>query len=497
VWFAIFLWAGALLAEDASVDTPARKEWRGDALEIFLAGQLAGVSDVDACVRRVVAGVRMGKRGLPQEIISQLNGALVEVGKTKGRLQVVIEDEGDYTELPGFSSEDVEILKSGMAGAGAAIVDLQKSNWRLVDGAFAEDDKLSKSARVVRVVLSEFNSSDGTFLCVKPKSSGFAESGRLKASELSLSGVAYVWASASWIPDAEGNVSLPDGFRYERTLIIPTKFAFLALPNIKQLPRGICTAAASINILSYLDPTIKLDQEGLFSLFNNKRAGATIEQVIGGLKNVGFEVLPVSKSLSDKECLAKVQASLDSNHPVLCATRTHMLTIIGYNSDEKNVLVWDQRQRGPNLEDGRPKGSYTVSESSLSSKFSVILLVRKAYDKPSMAEEEALRPIIGSLDGIQKHTLVNSNSGSEADRRFAARAVPEQITALLNAGRSVLVHTGKGEAVRVDPPFAEPLVGYVFPEGVQKPVSFNALTRAVTIAEGVYFSLPAPTSVPH
>ena len=63
--------------------------------------------------------------------------------------------------------------------------------------------------------------------------------------------------------------SVPADFHYEKTVIVPGIFVFLSLPFEKQMLKGVCAAASVLNIVRYMEPTIDLNQEEMFGLYNN------------------------------------------------------------------------------------------------------------------------------------------------------------------------------------------------------------------------------------
>ena len=469
------------------------EEIKGDAMEAFLVESLL-VSDrsKDAIndAERTVAALKLGAQALPQATLANLNGTLMKRDGVKGHFQVMIDGEADHRSTPGFASGDLETLKTALAVSGrSAIVELSKSEWSLKDGTFAAEKKLKKGGAPETVLLSGYREETDSFLCRKSKN-GQGIFGRISSADLALCGTAMALAKVTWREDDKTEAILPPDFHYDKTLIIPGQFAFLAVPFIKQLPRGICTAAATVNVLSYIDPDLNMDQEEIFQLFNDQRSGATSSQMLGGLENLGFEYefIP-SGSLKAKDLVAKIQASLDAGRPVIITQPRHALTMIGYDNSEKALIAWDQRGRVPGHPDFLPKGGFLIPYAGASKQIMDVFFVRKAFEKPSREEEERILAMLPEVADIQRHTLVNSNEGREKDSGFARHALPQTIKSLARRNRTLLIFNGKTGIIQVTPVEEEGGYSCIYlPEKQHEKRTSHTISREILDEGGTFFS---------
>jgi len=74
------------------------------------------------------------------------------------------------------------------------------------------------------------------------------------------------------LPFDKGDTKIPDGFTWDRTVIIPGKFAFLNIPFIKETKAGTCVGASSINVVRYLKPEYLLSNPEHFRLITGREA---------------------------------------------------------------------------------------------------------------------------------------------------------------------------------------------------------------------------------
>jgi len=463
---------------------------KGDALQAFLSAPVAdawgGDSEAKGAARRAVDSLSFDDTVLPQKSLSALSGSIIKHGKTKGTLRVVIEAEVDHRDTPGFSQDDIRVLTEALSDSDKiAVVELVKRTWSEADGRFREDKQLAKTVPE-KVLVSNFE--NGSFLCRRWK--GKAVIARLSVKDLQQGGTAFVLADVDWLEDNPNPVVLPSDFHYDKTLILPGQFAFLALPFEKQLPMGVCVAASALNVVKFIDPDFNLEQKELFALYNGGRSGATLPQLIGGLENVGYQTEYIAtNSLRTNELVAKICASLDVGQPMVVFQPGHALTLIGYNKSTKKAFVWDQRAKGPKSKIGLPPGGTEVSLMALPNKFSHIFFIRKADEKPSREEADFLAGFIGSTAGILKHSLINSNEREESLRRYARHALPQKIAAEMRSGRTLLVPEGKKRLVTVAPKDKEPFETCTLPEKKIEEMSLSSLTRLILASDGTFYSL--------
>jgi len=472
---------------------------KGTALEAFLMDSLRkslpDAPDADKAAVRAAGDLKPNEANLPQDVLSSLSGTRVKIGQTKGSLMVHIEDEIDHREMPGFSNENIETLQTALSAADKpAVVELLKKDWKLENGVFRKEKKPPKNAReTARVTVLLSNYGNGTFQCRKTKAGGTPEIGRLHEDDLRLGGTAFVLATVEWTPECLNPVTLPADFRYDKTLVLPGQFAFLALPFQKQGKGGICVAASALNVVSYIDPGFNLEQRELFALYNGGKSGATLTQLIGGLGNVGFETeYLATKSVATKELMSKIRAGLDAGRPMVIFQPGHALTLIGYNKPNRTLIVWDQRAHRPGTPDYLPRGGFEVTESAFASRFSHIFFIRKADDKPGREEEEKLVAFLGGTSRFLKHTLANANQREERLDQYARHAGMPNVTALLRAGRTVFILKGKKELISIPPQESETFQATILPSGEPAALSRASVIRAILDAGGVFYSSANP-----
>ena len=481
--------------EPATTPEPAANEPRTGAIETFLTQALAeawaDLPDAQNAASHAVKSFKSNPTQLPQKTFADLNGKIVKKGQAKGYLQVSISKESNHHETPGFPSDDMELLKTELVGDSTAIVEIVKRDWILEKGSYRKEDKFKK-ANETTILLSDYKSDSDTFLCRHTKPGKPPEFGRLSANDVALGGTALLIASVDWQDETQKPTALPSDFHYDKTLILPGSFAFLAVPFEKQLPKGVCVAASTLNVITYIDPDLKIKQLELFSQFNGNNAGATGPQLLKGLENIGFDAESINTTaLLKAPLISKIQASLDDNRPLVVFGPGHALTIIGYDKLKKTMIVWDQASHKPGKPTYLPKGGYEVNESAVSSRFSDVFLIRKSYNKPSKDEEEQLVAIIGKTNGLQKHTLINSNDEREQLPAFARHAIPQQIKALLRAGRTVLIPHGKKEIFTISPQDikTDNIVTFkLMPMGEPKSKIIQAFANDVINAKNVFYS---------
>lgn len=243
---------------------------------------------------------------------------------------------------------------------------------------------------------------------------------------------------------------IPRDYRWEKTVIIPGKFAFLALPFEKQSKNGICVASSALNVISYIDPDIKLDQTELFKMFNGGVAGANDAQLVNGLANLGFRVTPVvCKGTQPKDLIASIQASLEDDHPIVAFKPGHAITIIGFDKEAKKIIAWNQREESPSV-NGMPKGAFTISEATVSGYFDMLFFIGKQGTPASATEQTQINSVLGGITGLKKFTI--SNRASREDiRAYASHAIPQAIKTQLRSGKTVIILKGDEVKVVSDP----------------------------------------------
>ena len=301
----------------------------------------------------------------------------------------------------------------------------------------------------------------------------------------------FTMAVPTAIPSAT-ETEIPKGFTWDKTLIIPDKFAFLDLPFIKQTNGGICTAAAAINVLSYLDPELHLKQGELFKLFNDRPGGASDQEVARGIMTLGFisRLLP-THALPWRELTREVQKSLDQNLPILAADRIHMICIIGYNAQTKKIFAWNQWKNGK-IVNGMPKGSYEVQESDLPIEFKQLIFVKRVRFDPPESDRKQIEAILGKTDDLEIHPFFKQYP-NESFGSYLHYAGPQRLKVALRSGRTVLILQGesllciKPQEVKND---TDMISGVTLPKNETWQLPLNALSEKITSgSQGVFYSI--------
>ena len=241
---------------------------------------------------------------------------------------------------------------------------------------------------------------------------------------------------------------------YRETIIKEDEFVYLALPFERQEPKGICMAAAALNVLKYQNPDLPLTQSELFKILNDKREGATIPQLIGATKNLGYQCTGVALKKVRYECpevvfkslpdtIAYIKSALNDNAPLIGITPRHALTIIGYNEQKKTIIIWDQ---------ARGQLPYPLKESDIPQMLSYVLKLEKVeevteVDVPTM---EAIKLVVENADALTKHTLTNANE-REPFNRYLEHALPQAIKVNTRNNRFVILPKSTGGFFLVNP----------------------------------------------
>ena len=472
---------------------------RGTAMEAFLIDALqkswGGTPDADKAAARAVTSLKLNATKLPQETLSSLSGTPIKNGAIKGSLRISIEGEADHTGHPGFSNEDMQALHAFLDGTGnSAVAEIYKTDWKLENGAFRKETRSQKTSKE-QVLLSNYK--DGSFLCRKTKNSTSFIYGRLQDDDLQHGGAAFALASVDWQDDTPNTIALPPDFHYDKTLVIPGQFAFMALPFQKQGKGGICAAASAFNIVKYIAPEIEIEQRGVFALYNSGRSGATLPQIAGGLESLGFECEIVqTRGCEKKLLLSKIRASLDDGRPILAVIPHHALTIIGYNKPDAKLIVWDQRMNGPGVPAYLPKGGVEDSENRIQSKFEFVFFIRKVDMRLSVEEEKTVQSLYGTAQGCLRHEIVNANASREPLPMFLHHAAIPKVQSVLQQNRVLLVPKGKRQLVSITSAADGKYTSKTLPGGKEEVVGGATLVRLLTESKGVFFSVPLPSPQP-
>lgn len=479
--------------DEAGAPTDAK----GTALEALLIDALQkawdGTPDADKVAARVVTALKLDATKLPQVALAALSGTPLKNGAAKGSLRVSISGEADRRTSPGFSTGDMQALRDFLDGTGNSVVaEVYKTDWRIENGAFCKEARQQKTVKAL-VLLSDYK--DGTFLCRKAKTRATFIYGRLHEDDMLLGGASFALASIDWQDDAPNTLALPADFHYDKTLVLPGQFAFMALPFQRQGKGGICAAASAFNIVQFIAPEIEIEQRGIFALYNGGRSGATLEQMAGGLESLGFEceLLP-TRGCDKKVLLSKIRASLDAGRPLLVVEPGHALTIIGYNKPDRKLVVWDQRMNRPGVPAYLPRGGVEVSENCIQSRFQFVFFIRKVDTRLSVEEEKLVSSLFGGANGCLRHEIVNGNSDRETLPMFLRHAAMPKVQSVLQQKRILLVPANKRELVSISASADGKYTSKTFPGGKVTEIIESAIVRCLVASKGVFYSMPSESN---
>ena len=292
-------------------------------------------------------------------------------------------------------------------------------------------------------------------------------------------------------------VEIPEGFSWDKTVIIPGKFAYLKLPFIKQTKPGICTAAASINAVRHLHPEIQLSGSELFRLYNNRAGGASFEEASLGNLQLGVKCRIVRMAgMQRQELVRMIHKSIEENLPVIAADVRHALLIYGFNKETKKLFVWNQWGNGK-IVDGMPKGTYLLQESDLCIEFTDLLFVRKVRFKPLESLQQSLEAKIGTTGDLQVHPVAGHPFGGI--EHYLPYSAPQRIKAFLRAGRTVLLPQGE-EVLCIFPNEVKTDTAILqcryLPSGRLASHSLESLTRLLLPSRGEFYSVQHAEKLP-
>ena len=288
------------------------------------------------------------------------------------------------------------------------------------------------------------------------------------------------------LPPRTAETAPPAGFAWDRTLVIPGRFAFLNLPFILQKKPGICVGASAINVVRYLCPDNQLTTDEFFRLLTARSHGASNEDLKSGMELLGLPAQEVMLSRSGAAtALRQIKRNLDNNLPVLAADGRHMVLITGYDTEKKKLFVWNQWGNGK-IVNGMPKGHYELQESDLPIEFRTLFFCRKVRYEPADNVKQALESVTGALEDLQMHPYIETEFSRPV---FLVHAGPERLRAVLRAGRTVFVQQG-GSVLSVLPSAAgdnDKLSCIELPSGAKHWRTLSGLSQEITTKNGGAF----------
>ncbi|MFM8458889.1 MAG: hypothetical protein ACKOB0_08100, partial [Chthoniobacterales bacterium] len=242
--------------------------------------------------------------------------------------------------------------------------------------------------------------------------------------------------------DSGGASEPPADFAWDRTLIIPGRFAYLNLPFILQKRGGICVGAAGVNVVRYLRPEMKVTADEFFRMLTDKPNAGSYDELVAGLGNLGLPAEKIKLSRAKLPAvLRRLRTSLDANLPVLISNPQHMVLVNGYDAAAKKIFLWEQWGAGKII-NGMPKGHFEVPDSQLSSRYDTVVFCRMVRCEPADNIKRALEDSAGKTDDLRLHRYFPIardfySPGHET------RSIEGSMGAVLGSGRIVLVPQGE------------------------------------------------------
>lgn len=193
--------------------------------------------------------------------------------------------------------------------------------------------------------------------------------------------------------------AVPSGFertfKWDTTVVAPNNFVYLKIPLIPQIEGGMCTAAASLNALKFIDNSFNLSVPELFDIILFK-PGHTSLSTAKALEMLGFHCNFFTPRYDTAN---RIKDALNHGHPVMAATKEHMVVIVGYNQADKKFYLWDQHHEisSPSATMG-PKGQFEVGMKELTDKF-IAFIEPFPFTKEEILADSKTEDKIKSLTG--------------------------------------------------------------------------------------------------
>lgn len=265
-------------------------------------------------------------------------------------------------------------------------------------------------------------------------------------------------------------------FAWDRTLIIPGRFAYLNLPFILQKKPGICVGAAAINVVRYLSPEQDLTTDELFGMITDRPTSGGLRSLQDAMAQLGIVAEEAQPTRANRaSTVQRIKKSLDNNLPVLAADKRHMVLITGYDAKARKLFVWNQWGNGKII-NGMPKGHYELEETDLPIEFRTLIFSRKIRYEPADNIKQALEDLAGPSEDLRYHPYFQPRFPFR-DYRIVAGG--QRIKLALQAGRTVLVPQG-GSLLCLMPGDTKAITSVTLPGGAK-----NTRTLA-SLAEEIY-----------
>ncbi len=292
------------------------------------------------------------------------------------------------------------------------------------------------------------------------------------------------------LPDKPDFEEIPQDFAWDRSIAAPGKFAFLALPWIKQTKPGICVAAAGINAVQYLRPEIQLSGPEFFRMLNGDDGGASDRELSRASFLLGLpsRSIPAGARGGPTSLVDFIKKNLDEGYPICAADKQHMVLITGYDSNRGKLFVWNQWGNGKII-NGMPKGHYELDERYLGAEFNYVVIFESVQFQPAENVATLLQQIAGPIEDLQIHPLV-LGEGPVQGENYLAHAGTSRLKAVLRAGRCVLLPRG-GTVLSIQPSVATTDDAIVeclsLPQGVRTQQALSVVAAEIAKVDGGNF----------
>lgn len=314
------------------------------------------------------------------------------------------------------------------------------------------------------------------------------------------------------VADREYLTSLPEG-NYDKTqagakgakietINTPIK-VFLALPFEKQDRSGICTAGALLNVLKYGDPKLPLTQDELFMLFASGKSGAGYNEMQAAHNSLGYDsIITKLDGINDDITIDGIRKSLTANIPVLAATSSHMVTVVGYDISDpkkKTLAVWDQRESKEGATDRKGLGIEDMEEKDFAKKYKSVILIKPDLKLIEVNEPDSYLKAVREKFGpeVRRYTMTPPVNEPEL-KPYLKSAVAARINAETRRKNKVIYKKTDNEYLEIvtapDPSDRNPKwIVRRFANGGNTEIDHDELLRRFAINVGVFYVIPEPT----
>lgn len=218
----------------------------------------------------------------------------------------------------------------------------------------------------------------------------------------------------------------------------PGNKVILAIPFEEQERGGLCAAASILNVLKFLDPELNIKQVEMLALCNDKRSGASPDEVRLGLNSLGYQGnLYQLRDADQTELTQRIKENLDQSRPVLIANRNHATVLFGYDNTKNIFYTWNHRvPNRRNTIEGFPDGTEEISQVGGLSQMVYVMYIEPARETRTMGMAREISDLRKTMD-IKAYTILNANPSKESDFIFISRAASYAILPHLRRGNRV------------------------------------------------------------